>query len=64
MGTPFLRWCRTSKLHEPGWATRGWTDLLSESYGTRLAQIYAAMHPDRLLRSAMIGVTRALPVAP
>ena len=31
-------------------------DLLSESYGTRLAQIYADMHPESLLRSAMIGV--------
>jgi pimeloyl-ACP methyl ester carboxylesterase len=31
-------------------------DLLSESYGTRVAQIYADMHPDSLLRSAMIGV--------
>jgi pimeloyl-ACP methyl ester carboxylesterase len=31
-------------------------NLLSESYGTRLAQIYATMHPDSLLRSAMIGV--------
>ena len=31
-------------------------DLLSESYGTRVTQIYADMHPDSLLRSAMIGV--------
>jgi pimeloyl-ACP methyl ester carboxylesterase len=31
-------------------------DLLSESYGTRVAQIYATMHPESLLRSAMIGV--------
>jgi len=31
-------------------------DLLSESYGTRVAQIYAYMHPGSLLRSAMIGV--------
>ena len=31
-------------------------NLLSESYGTRLAQIYAYQHPDSLLRSAMIGV--------
>ncbi len=31
-------------------------DLLSESYGTRVAQIYASMHPESLLRSAMIGV--------
>ena len=31
-------------------------DLLSESYGTRVAQIYADMHPASLLRSAMIGV--------
>jgi pimeloyl-ACP methyl ester carboxylesterase len=31
-------------------------NLLSESYGTRVAQIYAYMHPDSLLRSAMIGV--------
>jgi pimeloyl-ACP methyl ester carboxylesterase len=30
--------------------------LLSESYGTRVAQIYAAMHPASLHRSAMIGV--------
>ncbi len=31
-------------------------NLLSDSYGTRVAQIYAGMHPDRLWRSAMIGV--------
>lgn len=31
-------------------------DLLSESYGTRVAQIYADMVPASLLRSAMIGV--------
>ena len=31
-------------------------NLLSESYGTRVAQIYAYMHPENLLRSAMIGV--------
>ena len=31
-------------------------DLLSESYGTRVAQVYATMHPTSLLRSAMIGV--------
>jgi pimeloyl-ACP methyl ester carboxylesterase len=31
-------------------------DLLGESYGTRVAQIYAYMHPESLLRSAMIGV--------
>lgn len=31
-------------------------NLLSESYGTRLAQIYAHLHPENLLRSAMIGV--------
>jgi len=31
-------------------------DLLSESYGTRLAQIYAYLHPDRIYRSAMVGV--------
>jgi len=31
-------------------------NLLSESYGTRVAQIYAIMHPDSLLRSAMLGV--------
>jgi pimeloyl-ACP methyl ester carboxylesterase len=31
-------------------------NLLSESYGTRVAQVYAAAHPDRVARSAMIGV--------
>ncbi len=31
-------------------------NLLGESYGTRVAQIYAAMYPSSLLRSAMIGV--------
>ena len=31
-------------------------NLLSESYGTRLAQVYAALHPRSLHRSAMIGV--------
>ncbi len=31
-------------------------NLLSESYGTRVAQIYATMYPASLLRSAMIGV--------
>lgn len=31
-------------------------NLLSESYGTRVAQIYAALHPESLNRSAMIGV--------
>ncbi|MFZ6027118.1 MAG: alpha/beta fold hydrolase [Chloroflexota bacterium] len=31
-------------------------NLLSESYGTRVAQVYAYLHPQRLLRSAMIGV--------
>jgi pimeloyl-ACP methyl ester carboxylesterase len=31
-------------------------DLLSESYGTRVAQVYAIMHPESLLRSVMIGV--------
>jgi pimeloyl-ACP methyl ester carboxylesterase len=31
-------------------------NLLSESYGTRVAQIYAYMHPQSLRRSAMIGV--------
>jgi pimeloyl-ACP methyl ester carboxylesterase len=31
-------------------------NLLSESYGTRVAQVYAYMHPRNLLRSAMIGV--------
>jgi pimeloyl-ACP methyl ester carboxylesterase len=31
-------------------------NLISESYGTRLAQIYAWTYPDSLHRSAMIGV--------
>jgi len=31
-------------------------NLLSESYGTRVAQIYALMHPQSVRRSAMIGV--------
>jgi pimeloyl-ACP methyl ester carboxylesterase len=31
-------------------------NLLSESYGTRIAQIYAQRHPERIQRSAMIGV--------
>ena len=31
-------------------------NLLSESYGTRVAQIYARVHLDRVHRSAMIGV--------
>jgi len=31
-------------------------NLLSESYGTRVAQIYAYMHPDRLHRLILIGV--------
>jgi len=31
-------------------------DLLSESYGTRVAQIYAYMHPDSLRRLVLIGV--------
>jgi pimeloyl-ACP methyl ester carboxylesterase len=31
-------------------------NLLSQSYGTRIAQIYATLHPDQLYRSAMIGV--------
>ena len=30
--------------------------LLSASYGTRVAQIYAYLHPDRIHRSAMVGV--------
>lgn len=34
-------------------------DLLSESYGTRVAQVFAYMHPEILLRSAMIGVNPA-----
>jgi pimeloyl-ACP methyl ester carboxylesterase len=31
-------------------------NLLSESYGTRIAQIYAYMHPESLHRLALIGV--------
>jgi pimeloyl-ACP methyl ester carboxylesterase len=31
-------------------------NLLSESYGTRVAQIYAYRHPQSIFRSAMIGV--------
>jgi pimeloyl-ACP methyl ester carboxylesterase/membrane protease YdiL (CAAX protease family) len=31
-------------------------NLLSESYGTRVAQIYAQMHPDSLRRLVLIGV--------
>jgi len=31
-------------------------NLLSESYGTRVAQIYAYLHPQNIFRSAMIGV--------
>lgn len=31
-------------------------NLLSASYGTRVAQIYAQRHPERIHRSAMIGV--------
>jgi pimeloyl-ACP methyl ester carboxylesterase len=31
-------------------------NLLSESYGTRVAQIYATLHPESLNRSVMIGV--------
>ncbi len=31
-------------------------DLFSESYGTRIAQIYAYMHPDSLHRVVQIGV--------
>ena len=31
-------------------------NLFSESYGTRVAQIYAYMHPDSLHRAIMIGV--------
>jgi pimeloyl-ACP methyl ester carboxylesterase len=31
-------------------------NLLSQSYGTRVAQIYAWTHPDSLFRSAMISV--------
>lgn len=31
-------------------------DLLSESYGTRVAQVYADLYPDRIHRSVLIGV--------
>jgi pimeloyl-ACP methyl ester carboxylesterase len=31
-------------------------DLLSESYGTRVAQIYAYIHPESVTHSAMVGV--------
>ena len=31
-------------------------NLLSESYGTRVAQVQAALHPESLNRSVMIGV--------
>jgi pimeloyl-ACP methyl ester carboxylesterase len=31
-------------------------DLLSESYGTRLALLYAQGHPDRVARSVLLGV--------
>jgi pimeloyl-ACP methyl ester carboxylesterase len=31
-------------------------DVLSESYGTRLAQIYAYMHPESLRRMVLLGV--------
>ncbi len=31
-------------------------NLFSESYGTRVAQIYAYLHPDRLSRLVLIGV--------
>lgn len=31
-------------------------NLSSESYGTRVAQVYATLHPESLNRSAMIGV--------
>jgi pimeloyl-ACP methyl ester carboxylesterase len=31
-------------------------NLLSESYGTRVAQIYGQLHPERIHRSVMIGV--------
>ncbi|MCP4422036.1 MAG: alpha/beta hydrolase, partial [Chloroflexi bacterium] len=31
-------------------------NLFSGSYGTRVAQLYANQHPDRLVRSAMVGV--------
>jgi pimeloyl-ACP methyl ester carboxylesterase len=31
-------------------------NLLSQSYGTRVAQVYAHLHPNRVFRSVMIGV--------
>lgn len=31
-------------------------NLLSASYGTRVAQLYANQHPDHIYRSAMVGV--------
>ena len=31
-------------------------NLYSASYGTRVAQIYAYLHPDRIYRSVMVGV--------
>jgi pimeloyl-ACP methyl ester carboxylesterase len=31
-------------------------NLLSQSYGTRIAQIYAYQHPDIIFRSVMVGV--------
>lgn len=34
----------------------GRVNLLSESYGTRIAQIYAWQHPERIHRSVQIGV--------
>ena len=34
----------------------GQVNLLSASYGTRLAQLYAARYPESLRRSLMIGV--------
>jgi pimeloyl-ACP methyl ester carboxylesterase len=34
----------------------GRVSLLSESYGTRVAQVYAYLHPESLYRSVMIGV--------
>lgn len=39
-------------------AALGYTrvNLLSESYGTRVAQVYADLHPTSMFRSAMIGV--------
>ncbi len=34
----------------------GKINLLSQSYGTRVAQVYALLHPEVIARSAMIGV--------